>query len=137
MAYHIANIVYNILILYWHIYLTLVHVCAKIQSTATSTSHICMMYMQDTNMSIKLHLYAICVIFSDIYGACMCTYVHILGNWHQPSHQKKCTHTSQASFLILALITEQIWLPHCNYMLHCCCHSFLTKSHIIVYMCQT
>ena len=40
-------------------------------------------------------------------------------------------------FMLLAYITEQIWLPHCKYTSHCP-HSVLAyRSSTGAYMCQT
>ena len=57
--YHIANASHSAHILYKQINTTLVHICAKTQPNATSNSHVTAIYVPETNMPAKFHIYAI------------------------------------------------------------------------------
>ena len=52
-GYQIANIVQTVLILSWHIDPTLVDICARIQPTTASNSHVTAIYVPETNVAME------------------------------------------------------------------------------------
>ena len=82
-GYHIVYVGHTTSLLYGHKDKTLVHICVKIQPTATSTSHYIDIYAPETNMWTRLHMYT--KYLKCIYGRCMCIHIcHIWNHWNQP-----------------------------------------------------
>ena len=66
-ACHIPNIPHMVNMLYGQIGHTVLHIYAKTESTATSTSHVSAKYVPETNMPIKLGIYDIYVLYTVVH----------------------------------------------------------------------
>ena len=71
-GHHITNICHTALILYRQIDVTMVHICASIQATIY-TWHVTLIYVPETNMPNKLHIYV--TYLKGIYVSCLCIYM--------------------------------------------------------------
>ena len=71
------------IMLYGHLALTFLHIYAKTQPTALTTSHIIEKHVPETNMYTKLGLCHTCQIFDGINGKC--THIYL-------PHKEQCTH---------------------------------------------